>query len=483
MNPVHQSHLHINSFNNKTNNSNDPWATTGRFISRRPILVSFAFGLLFWIHRSQFYSGDGDQLTRMVEAGYTFVKTELASQAIFQAVYQILKHFHWDGFSVINLVSCIAGAFSIWVLLIFNRDFVKANPLWTLALFTSCGLFLFCPGHTEYYTMFLIMLFYYGYAGVGYLRGSFTSRHAALAFSGAAWMHLGIMFALPSLLLLPLLKKQWKDYTGIGVGLLLTAAAFFFKDNAEVFGIEVLGLSPSSNFVPIFEDPSGEKFYLMFQLGHYIDYIYGWAVRSWIFWPVILWCAALFGIRSLWRPERLFLLTYTLCFTFFTFVWHPNLGINQDWDLFAIESAPSLLLLMTYLPEMLSSRFRRIALAIPLIASTLIIYSQIMEEAHLGHRAYGSVTIELSEAVPNQINLNGHLKKLHNPAVREGAYECRIRDLRNMKSHIFYLHVAPDSETHFPFQVGPDQGKGDAHKRNAVNYQNWRDFVENELGQ
>ncbi len=480
---MRRNHLHINSFSDQTNNTNDPWVSTGRFISQQPILVSCAFGILFWIYRSQFYSGDGDQLTRMVEAGHVLVKTELASQAIFQAVYQILKHFHWDGFSVINLVSCIAGAFSIWVLIIFNRDFIKINPLWTLALFSSCGLFLFCTGHTEYYTMFLIMLFYYGYAGVGYLRGGISSRHAALAFSGAAWMHLGIMFALPSLLLLPLLKKQWKDYVGIGVGLLLTVAAFFFKDHSEVLGIDVLGLSPSSNFIPFFEDPSESRFYLMFQLGHYIDYIYAWTIRSWIFWPVILWCVALFGLRSLWRPERLFLLTYTLCFTFFTFVWHPNLGINQDWDLFAIESAPCLLLVMTYLPPLLSSQFRRITLAIPLIASSLIIYSQIMTEAHFEHRAYGSVNIDLSEAVPNQINLNGHLKKLHNPAVREGAYECRIRDLRNMKAHIFYLHVAPESETRFPFLVGPDQGTGAPDNRNDANYQTWRDHVENEYAQ
>lgn len=414
----------------------------------------------------------------MVTAGVTFVQTELLSQAIFQIVYQILNPIGWDAFSAINLVSCIAGALSIWVLIRFNTDYAGVNPLWVLGLLASSGLILFCTGHTEYYTLFLITQFYYGYAGIGYLRGRLSSLHVSLAFSLAAWMHLGIMFAFPTLLLLPALRRQWKDYSGIFCGLTLTVAAFLLKDFSQIFGINVQGLSPSKNFIPLWEDLNGERFYLMFQWGHLADYLYAWAVRSWIYWPALFWAALLFGWRSFLHPERLFLLLYTLGFTFFTLTWHPNLGIHQDWDLFALEAAPCLLLLITYLPNLLQSSFRRILLAIPILASTTILYQQIMVEARFGQRGYGSVRIEISEKIPCQVNLNGHLKRLNNPAIREGIYEGRLRNIRYMRSHLFYLHVSPHKETHCSLLVGPDYGKSGPDRYTDEEYNQWRRSLE-----
>jgi hypothetical protein len=347
----------------------------------------------------------------MVEAGIWMVQTELASHAIFQIVYQLLSPYGWDGLKVINLVSCLAGALSIWVLLKFNRDFIPADPLWALGLFASSGLALFCNGHTEYYTLFLITLFYYGYAGVGYLRGRFSMLHVSLAFSAGVWMHLGILFALPSLFLLLWLKRSWSDASPLLTGLSFVVLAYVIKTFHTLLGFHVQGLSPSDNFIPLFSDPGGGRFYTMFTWGHLADMVYAWTMRSWIFWPAIVWAAGREGWRSLLQPERLFLLAYTLCFTLFTLTWHPNLGIHQDWDLFAIEAAPCLLLLLTYLPSFLDDRFRRYALAIPILASMLIMFSSIRQEAHFERRGYGSVAFEFTQAINCNVTFNGHKKE------------------------------------------------------------------------
>lgn len=429
-----------------SNGKSSPWATAGCFISSYPALVSALFFLFFWIYRSQIYSGDGDQLSRMVEAGIWMVQTELASQAFFQLFYKILKPFGWDGFGVINLVSCIAGAVSVYILLLFNRDYVRRSPLWTLALFASSGLFLFCTGHTEYYTQFLATLFLYGYIALGYLAGRYSMATVALAFSAAAWMHLGILFATPSLLLLPLLRKQPRDFIGMAIGLLPTALAFLFKNTDTFMGVNIQGLSPSSNFVP-FHDPIGVNYYTMFEWGHLLDFLYAWSIRSWIFWPAIVWLAWSLGWRSLFRPDRLFLLIYSLCFTFFTLTWHPNLGIYQDWDLFAIEAAPCLLLLLTYLPECLASSFHRHALAIPVTASVLITASGIITEAQFDRRDYGSMEVSLSHPINHSFTLNGHKKELLVPAIRRGRYEAKVIDRDNQTVYNFYVHVSPKHTT------------------------------------
>ncbi len=415
-------------------------------------------GVCFWIYRSQFYSGDGDQLTRMVEGGIWMVQTELISHAVFQAAYQFLRPWGWDGLSTINLVSCVAGAASVWVLLRFHNEFVGGNPVWTLALFFSSGFTLYCNGHTEYYTLFLFTLFYYGYAGVGYLRDRGTSLRAALAFSVAAWMHLGILFALPTLLLLPLLKRRWSDYSGIASGLVLLVAAYYVKISGQILGVAIQGLSPSENFIPLYEDPSGERFYTMFEWGHLADILYAWTMRSWIFWPLVLWAVGLFGWRGLRRTDRLFLLFHTLCFTFFTLTWHPNLGIHQDWDLYAIEAAPCLLLVLTYLPELLASRFRRTLIAVPVAASLLILYSHLLSEAFFHQRGYGRVVIQPSKDVPCHVNLNGHLKSLHNPAVRQGNYLAKVIDMDHGQPYNFEIVVAPDTTTLIPLQIHEKPG-------------------------
>lgn len=439
---------------------NSPWRSTGCFIKNHPLVLCLGLFFFFWLYRSQVYSGDGDQLERMVEAGIWMVQTELLSHAIFQIVYKILKHFTWDTFSVLNLVSCLAGVGSIWIVLKFNSNYVKLNPLWSLGLFLSSGLSLLCTGHTEYYTLFLVTMLYYGYVSVGYLKGRFSSLHVSLAFSLALWMHLGILFALPSLLVLPLLKRQVKDYSGIGSGLSLSVAAYFFKHFNLLFGIHIQGLSPVNNFAPIFFDPQSACFYSQFQWGHLIDLLHAWSIRSWIFWPFLLWAIRQGGLKKLFTADRLFLLIYTLGFTFFVLTWHPNLGIHQDWDLFALEAAPCLLLLLLFLSDFLHTPFHRTALAISVIASIGIMYSTMLTEANFDQRGFGSVEIDTSMDVPCIVTFQGHAKSLHIPILRLGTYMTKIINTEHFRTHDFYTAVAPNAQTRYPLEVGPDQGRG-----------------------
>ena len=439
-----------------------PWSSTGCFIDRHPWWVCGALFFVFWIYRSQVYDGDGDQLTRMVESGLWMVHTELLSQAAFQLAYKILFPWGWDGLSVINLVSCLAGAAAIRVLFQFNKAYVGIDPLWVLGLFGSSGFLLYANGHTEYYPLFLVTLFFYGYVGVGYLRDRFSMTAVGLAFSLAAWMHLGILFAAPTLLILIVLKKNWQDIGDLLLGLLLLGAAYFVKEFHPLLGFTVQGLSPSSNFIPMEPDLIRNRFYTMFSWGHLADILYAWTMRSWIFWPVVLWAAAAEGFKSILRPDRLFLLFYTLAFTFFTLTWHPDLGILQDWDLFAIEAAPCLLLVLLYLPSFLNSPFRRYALAMAVTASFFILFSEMVEEAQLFRREYGAVRIELSQPLKTNVTLNGHHQTTNVPAIREGVYSTKVINLQHMRVHDFYVDVAPHTTSVVALQVGPTEGRGGA---------------------
>lgn len=425
----------------------------GRWIETHPAWFCAGLFCLFWVYRSYVYSGDGDQIVRMTEAGYWMVHSEMFSQMLFQTVYRVLHPFGWDGLGVVQLVSCAAGAVSVYVLLGFNQRFIQIDPLWVLGLFFSSGFALYCNGHTEYYTQFLIFLFLYGWAGVGYLRSEYSARFVALIFSAAAWIHLGILFALPSLLLLPVIHhKRWQDYNGLAIGLIPLILIHFFKMYCSMFGFYIHGLSPSTNFVPFTPDPENPGWYTFFMIEHLLDWIYGWAMRSWIFWFVVLYGAGLAGWRSLLQPERIFLLLYTLCFTGFTIVWHPNLGINQDWDLFAFEAAPCLLLLLSYMPFITKSSFSRAMVAVPVMTSMLIQYHRIYEEAQFDLRGYGVVMLEI-ESQPKNVTFNGHNQSEKKIILRKGHYSVKILEQEGKKD--FFIHAAPGSHLVVPVEPIP----------------------------
>lgn len=427
---------------NQTNINTD-FTDIGKWIHRYPAIVCILLFGLFWIYRSFVYSGDGDQIVRMIVAGYWMVHSELLSQALFQIVYRVLHPFGWDGLSVVQLVSCVAGAVSVYVLLMFNKQFIRIDPLWVLGLFFSSGFALYCNGHTEYYTQFLIFLLWYGYAGVGYLQGKCSARFIGLVFSAAAWFHLGIIFALPSLVMLPIINKiKWRDYQGLAIGLLPLVFIHFFKLYCSMFGLYIHGLSPSTNFVPLTPDPMNPDWYTFLTLWHILDWVYGWVMRSWIFWFVVWYGVCLSGWQSLLKPERLFLMLYTLCFTGFTIVWHPNLGIQQDWDLFAFEAAPCLLLVLSYMPVIMQHSFSRVLVAVPVVTSMLIMFQMIDHEAQFDRRGYSTVHLEL-EQPPKNITFNGHNHTDGNAILLQGHYSIKLLEQGGKKD--FFIHTAPGS--------------------------------------
>ena len=314
--------------------------------------------------------------------------------------------------------------------------------------------------------IFLPTLLLYGYLGSGYLQGRFSILQVSLGYSLAAWMHLGVLFALPSLFLLPLLKKTPKDYQNLLIGLIPIAFAFLMKRDIVFMGLSVQGESKDVNFVPLFEKTAEKNFYTMFSWGHLTDILWGWTYRSWIYWPLILFSLSKLGFSAMKRPDRIFHGVTSICFIVFALLWHPDLRITQDWDLFAFEAAPALLLLITFLPEMLTGSYRKSVFAIPAFASFFIMFSIILVNADFGNRGYGRVVIQIPPQIQcNNLTLNGHQKKVDFNPIRQGTYKTKIIDGISRSPYNFYTAVAYNSTTvvhvtpvkHIPVNPSPSK--------------------------
>ncbi len=408
-------------------------------------LALFSF-CVFWMLRSNHIAGDGGLIARITEDRRWFVNNEIFGQAILQLVYRMLQPWHITPFEVMSLVSCFGGALAVFLLLYGSWQQYRLQPIWPIGLYASSGFLIYSCGHTEYYPMLLPVLFGYGFFACSYLQQQTKIHIVALIFVFACSLHLASLLALPSLLLLPVLTERLKDYRSIILVLLLLIPLFIIRDFPQWTGYSTAKLGSSRSVLHWFPHYGMEWRYAFFEWGHFFDWLYAWARSSWIFWPLILVGVYQAGAKSILRKDRLFLLVYTLCFTIWTICWHPDLGIEADWDLFALEAAPCMLLLLTYHPHLLKQSCIKTIVTILMITSCLIQFSHVVNRAELPHDGYGSITIQTGHPDSLHFTLNGRAKPLHIPRIREGVYVGKIIDQGERRSQGMYINVKRDSK-------------------------------------
>ncbi|MGC9327522.1 MAG: hypothetical protein ACP5I1_07795, partial [Candidatus Hinthialibacter sp.] len=180
------------------------------------------------------------------------------------------------------------------------------------------------------------------------------------------------------------------------------------------------------------------------QWGHWADWVYAWTRRSWIFWPALGYLIAAKGLKSLFDQERFFLFVYTLSFTLWTMLWHPDLGAEADWDLFAIEAAPCLMLLMTYLPKISRRDFFYYVLLAACLASIMINYAHVRQKMGDQRLGYGAIEIETPAPIHASFTLRGLNRPLSMPRVREGVYPAKLIDQTHRCVYEMYIWIDSD---------------------------------------
>ncbi|MEW6238948.1 MAG: hypothetical protein AB1656_26490, partial [Candidatus Omnitrophota bacterium] len=407
-----------------------------------PHLCLIPLFLFFWHFRARRMDGDGELIGRITEGGKWFVKNEMFSQTILQALHQTLAPYLWTPMEIMNLASCLAGTLSVWLLLHYARRFYRLPLFWPLLLFLSSGFLIYSCGRTEYYPLFLPAMIYYGHCALEYLDGEKDMLFVAFVFVLAASLHFAMMIALPSLLLLPLLTQRRRDYRRIVFGLLPLIPLFVIRNYPQIAGFKAASLSPVLNFLPLFYSEDMNRYYSFFQWAHIADWLYAWTMRSWIFWPAVIFGLCQQGMRSLLDKKRFFLFVYTLSFTLWSLVWHPDLGMAKDWDLFAIEAAPCLLLLIAYLPSLLSNPFHRTALAIALAASIAMAASHVFD-ASLPRRGFGSILVDVDSPGACRLKIDGAIRPYSIPRLVQGVHEAKLIDLSRRRVLDFHIIVSP----------------------------------------
>lgn len=317
--------------------------------------------------------------------------------------------FGWeDAMPVYRLLSPVAGALYLLVVLALSRHPLLAPGWLPYGLFATLGLMQLFFGYVENYSFAAVGVLAYLWLGLAVIEGRRPLWLAAaiLAFTHAT--HPSTIILAPSLLYLGAhLLNNPRDAAAPGAAprnqtflaivlqialpmLLIGGATFLFMETsghgvAALLNTDRPGGGDARWFVPILATTTRWEHYTMFSWPHLRDWLNGQMLVA----PIVLPALAVVGMwivgvrrkradrdwrlkigdfpatqspifnlqsRNLTIPATRFLAIASACYLLFTFVWNPDYGGQRDWDLFSLAALPTTLLLALLLPRMLRGR-------------------------------------------------------------------------------------------------------------------------------
>jgi hypothetical protein len=326
--------------------------------------------------------------------------------------------FGWeDAMPVYRLLSPIAGALYLLVLLRLSRRPLLAPGWLPYALFATLGLMQLFFGYVENYSFAAAGVLAYLWLGLAVIEGRRPLWLAATVLALTHATHPSTIVLAPSLLYLgaqvvqrtnralaprpsPLAPPRNQTFLAIvlqiALPMVLIGGATFLWMEANGHGVAALlstdrpGGGDARWFVPLFAATTRWEHYTLFSWPHLRDWLNGQLLVA----PIVLPALAVVGmwiVGAMWKrvdgdwrleigdwvgvpssisnlqspisqssnrfiPAARFLLIAAVCYLLFTFVWNPDYGGQRDWDLFSLAALPATLLLALLWPKTLRGR-------------------------------------------------------------------------------------------------------------------------------
>ncbi|MBN1220874.1 MAG: hypothetical protein JXM69_18270 [Anaerolineae bacterium] len=348
-------------------------------------LLALLSGLLFWLARLRHLRW-GDSYLLSVALSYPEAELRViynwqAPLTVFthQRLWQYVAH-PWLGWSVEKVyiaVSIICGMIFVYLLLSFLAQLGR-SPLKTAALaglmLTTGSMQLFF-GYVENYTIVSLGLLITLILAWPALAGEGRLAWPVLAFSLTNAFHPSTVFLWPGIMFLAWLC--WKrNHVSLASGLLQTllpplligGGVLALMESgghglSALTGIDRPGGGDGIWFVPLFETTTQWQHYTMFSAAHLLDWLNEHFLISPFGLPlIVLTLITVYRFRvSLFdrpgnRDYAYFLGVTSAAYLLLSWLWNPDYGGRNDWDLFAPSAFVYTLLASHLLVRILPSR-------------------------------------------------------------------------------------------------------------------------------
>lgn len=315
------------------------------------LAIVLLFGFLFWIFRSNFNNQDfiafKSWFAEGLQSGTTVVK--------FDEMWETNLHFEFYklssrllGWSVdrsFQFLSCLAGTFSIWILLKLCERISPAKPAPVFLMLISGGFMQLFFGDKECYSLAAALILLYIFLAFRYLKGEISLLLPSFGLILAMTFHMECVFLIPSLLFLFVNEFHERRYLSMINSVLLFAGFFsltllYFTGSGVSLARMVetswgLGRGGSilANFVRF--EPA---------------YFWGQINLLGLLYPAV-WLVLPLLLTRRYRLNRwnLFLALAALCGVVMFFAWQTSIGLYNDWNLYALPLLPLIIWLVYHL--------------------------------------------------------------------------------------------------------------------------------------
>jgi hypothetical protein len=382
-----------------------PAQMTGRLFAGLIILSALIVGAFYIFPLAHTRWGDAYMLAK----GIAYPDPALRLTHSWQAPLDVFLHssvwaalhgaFAWkDAVPVYRLLSPVAGALYLLVILALSRNQLLAPGWLVYGLLATLGLMQLFFGYVENYSFAAALVLCFLWISIEVLRGNRGLWLAAALLAVANATHPSTVILAP-----PLLYVGWHTWKyrnkklrsvvmEIALPVLFVGSATFLWMEASGHGLYALlntdrpGGGDASWFVPLVTTTTRWEHYTMFSWPHLRD----WLNEQLLVAPVVLPGLVVAGIDYALNAARhetvleipasdvstarfnrallVFLAVSSLAFLLFTFVWNPDYGGQRDWDLFSLAWLPAALWFTALLPRILRDRHYLWGGALPLIA-------------------------------------------------------------------------------------------------------------------
>lgn len=285
------------------------------------------------------------------------------------------------------IVSCLAGAAFVWLLLtslsVWGDDSTGRMP--AAVMFLTLGTVQLFFGYVESYTLLPVGILAFLVFGLRFVRGRGALWPAATALAVTHSLSLSTLPLLAGLTYLVVYAyrvKRWKlEMIALqaAVPLLLMAAVVICVMTAGGHGLDALlshdapGGGDGSWFVPLLRVETEWQHYTMFSWAHLRDVLNQQLLSAPFSLSIVLGLLVIFRRSIRWDdPSLRFLALAAAAYFALTLVWNPDYGGRRDWDLFTSSSIPLTALAVYLLNRYLGRSEREKAVAV--VASVSLVH-------------------------------------------------------------------------------------------------------------
>jgi hypothetical protein len=348
------------------------------FASQTPaILVAiFMVGIFFYFH-TNFINQDG----RAFEAKFlqampfkdAYIKLDEALEFYVHSRFWVYtnQRFGWDVELSYRTLSSLAGGIFIFVLLKYCRQLLPGKALLLALLCISGGYMQLFFGDVENYTLTATIIICYLLTSFLFIKKSISIVYPSIVLAIAVSFHLLSVLFLPSLVYLYYVGLKQKQYKPVLAGIAAFLFIILFTLTFCIFNGLSINDIRHSHAVGAFLW-SGYWVFLQPTPG---SYYFGLLNLLFLLAPFCVLIFPLVVFRKInFSEHNIFLLIASLFFLLFFITWRAQLGIYNDWNLFAIMGIPLAIFVWGNIlaEEMADSRYILLALGMLFFMQTYL---------------------------------------------------------------------------------------------------------------